>query len=115
MKVLLVGGAGHVGTMTIPYMKTDHQFRILALSPPRDSSIDYIEGSVTDPNIVQQALKGMDTFVYMVMRRPTSDNSSVANFDDIIANQEFSTAYTPALSPFTNVHATISLQRRKSH
>jgi len=88
VKVLLVGGAGHVGTMTIPYMKTNHQFRILDLSPPRDSSIDYIEGSVTDPNIVQQALKGMDTFVYMVMRRPTSDNSSAANFDDIIANHE---------------------------
>ena len=88
MKVLLVGGSGHVGTMTIPYMKPDHQFRILDLSPPKDPSVDYIEGSVTDPNIVQKALKGMDTFVYMVMRRPTSDNSSAANFDDIIANHE---------------------------
>ncbi|HIC18398.1 TPA: NAD(P)-dependent oxidoreductase [Candidatus Poribacteria bacterium] len=88
MKVLLVGGSGHVGTMTLPYMKPNHQFRILDLTPPRDPSVDYTEGSVTDPDIVQQALKGMDTFVYMVMRRPTSDNSSVANFDDIIANHE---------------------------
>ena len=88
MKVLLVGGSGHVGSMTLPYMKAHHQFRILDLSPPKDSTVDYIQGSVTDPEIVQQAIKGMDTFVYMVMRRPTSDNSSAANFDDIVANHE---------------------------
>ena len=88
MKVLLVGGSGHVGSMTLPYMKAHHQFRILDLSPPKDPTVDYIQGSVTDPEIVQQAIKGMDTFVYMVMRRPTSDNSSMANFDDIIANHE---------------------------
>lgn len=91
MKVLIVGGAGHVGTMTLPYMKSHHQFRILDLSPPRDSSVEYIQGSVTDPQIVQRAVKGMDTFVYMVMRRPTDHASSAANFDDIIANYEVNT------------------------
>ena len=35
MKVLIVGGAGHVGTMTLPYMKSHHQFRVLDLSPPQ--------------------------------------------------------------------------------
>ena len=49
MKVLLVGGSGHVGSMTLPYMKAHHQFRILDLSPPKDSTVDYIQGSVTDP------------------------------------------------------------------
>ena len=58
MKVLIVGGAGHVGTTTLPYMKSHHQFRILDLSPPKDSSVDYIQGSVTDPQIVQRAVKG---------------------------------------------------------
>lgn len=88
MNVLLIGGSGHVGTMTLPYMKEHHNFRVLDLSPPKDDSIEYIQGSVTDVNIVQEALKGMDTFVYMVMLHPTSDRSSVADFDSIISNYE---------------------------
>lgn len=88
MKVLLVGGSGHVGTMTLPYMKEHHQFRVLDVSPPKDTSVEFIQGSVTDPSIIQNAVKGMDTFIYMVMKRPTSDRSSEANFEDIIANYE---------------------------
>ena len=80
MNVLLIGGSGHVGTMTLPYMKSHHNFRVLDLNPPKDTAVDYIQGSVTDPDIVQEALKGMDTFVYMVMLQPTSDRSSVAGF-----------------------------------
>ena len=100
MNVLLIGGSGHVGTMTLPYMKSHHNFRVLDLSPPKDTSIDYIQGSVTDPVIVQEALKGMDTFVYMVMLQPTSDRSSVADFSDIVANYEVNakdcmSSYTP--------------------
>ncbi len=91
MKVLIVGGAGHVGTMTLPYMKSHHQFRILDLSPPKDSTVEYIAGSVTDPEVVQQAVKGMDAFIYMVMRRPTDHASSAADFDDVIANYQVNT------------------------
>ena len=36
MNVLLIGGAGHVGTMTLPYMKSHHNFRVLDLNPPKD-------------------------------------------------------------------------------
>ena len=88
MNVLLIGGSGHVGTMTLPYMKSHHNFRVLDLNPPKDDSVEYIQGSVTDPDIVQKALEGMDTFVYMVMLQPTSDRSSVADFSDIVANYE---------------------------
>ena len=88
MNVLLVGGSGHVGTMTLPYMKEHHNFRVLDLAPPKDKSIEYIQGSVTDVDIVQEALKGMDTFVYMVMLRPTSDRSSAADFPAIVANYD---------------------------
>ena len=88
MNVLLVGGSGHVGTMTLPYMKEHHNFRVLDLAPPKDKSIEYIQGAVTDVDIVQEALKGMDTFVYMVMLRPTSDRSSVADFPAIVANYD---------------------------
>jgi nucleoside-diphosphate-sugar epimerase len=69
-------------------MKEHHNFRVLDLAPPKDKSIEYIQGSVTDVDIVQEALKGMDTFVYMVMLRPTSDRSSVADFPAIVANYD---------------------------
>ncbi len=88
MKILLVGGSGHVGTMTLPYMKPHHEFRVFDISPPKDASVDYICGSVTDAKLVQEAVKGMDTLVYMVMQRPTSDRASVADFDDITANYD---------------------------
>ena len=88
MNILLIGGSGHVGTMTLPYMKEHHNFRILDINPPKDESVEYIQGSVTDVDIVQKALEGMDTFIYMVMLRPTSDRSSVADFPDIVANYD---------------------------
>ena len=132
MKVLIVGGAGHVGTMTLPYMKPHHQFRILDLSPPKDSTVEYIEGSVTDPEVVQRAVKGMDAFIYMVMRRPTDHASSAADFDDVIATikstqwgfifccmrrmqKVSSTVFTRAHSPSMNGRAINSHLRKRSH
>ena len=88
MRLLLVGGSGRVGSMVIPYLKTKHSIRILDIEPPTDSTLDFIEGSVTNPKTVQQALEGMDTFIYMVMKNPTSEISSVATFEDIVANHQ---------------------------
>ena len=90
MRVLLVGGSGRVGSMVIPYLKTKHSIRILDIEPPTDSTLDFIEGSVTNPKTVEQALEGLDTFIYMVMKNPTSEISSVATFEDIVANHQVS-------------------------
>ena len=40
MNVLLIGGSGHVGTMTLPYMKSHHNFRVLDLNPPKDDRLN---------------------------------------------------------------------------
>ena len=88
MRLLLVGGSGRFGSMVITYLKTKHSIRILDIEPPTDSTLDFIEGSVTNPKTVQQALEGMDTFIYMVMKNPTSEISSVATFEDIVANHQ---------------------------
>ena len=88
MRILLVGGSGRVGRMTIPYLKTKHSIRVLDIEPPIDSTLDFIKGSVTNPKIVQQALEGMDTFIYMAMKNPTSEISSVATFEDIVVNHQ---------------------------
>ena len=131
MKVLIVGGAGHVGTMTLPYMKSHHQFRVLDLSPPKDSTVEYIEGSVTDPAVVRQAVKGMDAFIYMVMRVPPitlhqqrilmmlSPTIKSTQWGSIFyytrrKKRGLRTAYIPARSPSMNGRAINSHLRRKS-
>jgi nucleoside-diphosphate-sugar epimerase len=68
MNILLVGGAGHVGTFVTPYLSQHHTLRVLDVVPPRHKDIDYIEGSITDPEALRQALDGMDTFITMVMK-----------------------------------------------
>ena len=35
MKVLLVGGSGHVGSFITPYLTRHHDLRVLDLRPPR--------------------------------------------------------------------------------
>ena len=48
MKILLIGGAGHVGTCTTPYLKRHHDLRVLDIAKPRHE-VEYIEGSIADP------------------------------------------------------------------
>jgi len=45
MRILLAGGSGYVGTMVAPYLKGEHALRILDLAPPKDTALDYVQGS----------------------------------------------------------------------
>ena len=67
MKVLLVGGSGHVGTMVTPYLRQAHDLRVLDLAPPAHD-VDFVEGSIADPEALARALDGMDSFITMVMK-----------------------------------------------
>ncbi len=85
MKVLLVGGAGQVGTMIAPYLSAQHTLRILDLAPPRDRAIEFVRGSVTDAAAVREAVHGVDVLVWLAMRdgqggmRPDQDVATIAN------------------------------------
>lgn len=70
MKILLVGGAGNVGTFITPYLRSHHDLRVLDVRPPRHEGLEYVEGSVTDPAAVRRALEGVDSFVWLVMKSP---------------------------------------------
>jgi nucleoside-diphosphate-sugar epimerase len=90
MKVLLVGGSGMVGTFVTPYLAAHHELRVLDLRPPRHPDlVDYVEGSITDPDAIARALEGMDTFIDMVMR-PVTD-AMEPTMDDIIASYDVNT------------------------
>lgn len=67
MNVLLVGGSGLVGTFITPYLRQRHTLRVLDLVPPRHD-VDFVEGSIADPEALRRALDGMDTFITVVMK-----------------------------------------------
>jgi nucleoside-diphosphate-sugar epimerase len=91
VKVLLVGGAGHVGSLITPYLRRYHAVRVLDLHPPHDTEAEYVEGSVTDPAALSQALTGVDSFIYLVMRSgqggtiTDQDVETIANNYDVNA------------------------------
>jgi nucleoside-diphosphate-sugar epimerase len=68
MKILLVGGSGRVGSFVTPYLRQQHELRVLDLRPPQHDGVEFVEGSVTDPEVVRRALEGVDSFIYMVMK-----------------------------------------------
>jgi nucleoside-diphosphate-sugar epimerase len=69
VKVLLVGGSGMVGTFITPYLARHHELRVLDVRPPQHADlVEYVEGSISDPEAVARALGGMDSFINLVMR-----------------------------------------------
>lgn len=70
MKVLLVGGSGHVGSFITPYLLDRHELRVLDVSEPRHDGVEYVSGSVTDVDAIKAAVDGVDSFVWLVMRSP---------------------------------------------
>lgn len=67
MKVLVIGGSGHVGTLVLPYLKQQHTLRVFDLRPPADATLDYQEGNLTDYAALSRAVEGMDAVLYMAM------------------------------------------------
>jgi nucleoside-diphosphate-sugar epimerase len=91
MKVLLVGGAGHVGTFVTPYLQKHHELRVLDLRAPKHPNVEYVEGSITDPEALGRALDGVDTFINMVMKSPQGGGSNEQNLTQIVENYEVNT------------------------
>jgi nucleoside-diphosphate-sugar epimerase len=90
MKVLLVGGAGFVGTFVTPYLQQHHSLRVLDLRPPQHD-VEYIQGSITSPDDLRRALNGVDTFINMVMKSPQGGSSNDQTLTQIIENYEVNT------------------------
>lgn len=88
MKVLLVGGSGHVGTFITPYLQERHELRVFDLAEPRHDSVDFVRGSVTDTDAIKTALDGMDTFIWLVMQSPQGGASTEQDEKVIRENYE---------------------------
>ena len=76
-KVLMVGGSGHVGTFVTPYLlRAGHHLRVLDLRPPTASGVEFVEGSVTDPDALDRALDGVDTCLLYTSPSPRDRQKS---------------------------------------
>jgi nucleoside-diphosphate-sugar epimerase len=88
MKLLLVGGSGRVGTFCTPYFKQRHDLRVLDLRPPKHEGVEYVEGSVLDPEAVKRALDGVDAFIWTVMLSPQGGSVTRQDVPTILNNYE---------------------------
>lgn len=67
MRLLVVGGSGHVGGITLPYLKEKHELRVFDLNPPEDTSLEYVAGNVGDGEALIEAARGCEALLYMAM------------------------------------------------
>ena len=47
MRVLVIGGSGLVGSMTMPYLAAENDLTIFDLQPPSAPATAYIQGDLT--------------------------------------------------------------------
>ena len=90
MKVLVLGGSGHVGSFVTPYLSEHHQIRVLDVARPKHD-VEWVEGSVSDPEALRRGLEGVDAFLWLVMRKPQGGSVTTQDIPTIIENYEVNT------------------------
>ena len=91
MKLLLVGGAGHVGKLITPYLKARHTLSVLDLAAPDDPGIKHIQGSVLDPEAIRAGLEGVDGFIWLAMRSAQGGMVTDQDIETIVNNYDLNT------------------------
>ena len=69
-KILLVGGSGKVGSFITPYLlKKGYDVKVMDLSTP-EHDVEFINGSVLNPEDISKAILDIDSFIWVVMKSP---------------------------------------------
>ena len=94
MKVLVTGGAGFIGSHVVEKL-IDQGIapRVLDMKdPPLNGPVELIRGSLTDPEVVEQAVDGIEAVIHL---------AAVANVDDVLRD--------PAWSEAVNTRGTLNV------
>lgn len=69
MRLLVVGGCGHVGSMVLPHLAAAHEIRVLDLADPATPvpGVAYHAGDLYDVDLVASLADGVDSLVFMAM------------------------------------------------
>jgi UDP-glucose 4-epimerase len=66
MRILLTGGSGDLGQLLAEDLKSSgYTPVVLDVRPPRDASIEFIEGSILDRELLKTAVKNIDCIVHI--------------------------------------------------
>jgi nucleoside-diphosphate-sugar epimerase len=85
MKVLVIGGSGHVGTLILPYLVREHSIRILDRREPVETSpkAEFVEGDLLDSATLTGAMEGQNALLYMAMGQMTPGQPNADSAFDI--------------------------------
>lgn len=87
MRLLVVGGAGRVASMVLPYLSARHRIRIFDLHVPAapDPSWEVCVGTLDDFDAVRKAAAGCDALLFMAMnnKRPWGELPAVVSAYDV--------------------------------
>lgn len=91
MKLLLVGGSGHVGQLITPYLKARHSLRTLDVAAHPDPEVESVIGSAMDPEAIGQAIEGVEGFIWLAMRGGQGGMVTDQDIGTIISNYDLNT------------------------
>lgn len=81
MNVLLIGGAGHVGSILRPALEAAHKVHHFDLQPVPGAEDRTTIASVTDHDAVKEAVAGRDAVVYLAMGDARKQHDHQPSFD----------------------------------
>jgi nucleoside-diphosphate-sugar epimerase len=69
MRLLVVGGCGHIGSFVVPVLARTHEVRVLDLRSPDNPvpGVEYHTGDLHDVDFVADLASGVDSLVFMAM------------------------------------------------
>lgn len=82
MKLLVIGGAGYVGAIVLPFVAARHTLRVFDRQPPA-ADWEYLQGDVGDLDALVRAAAGCDALLYMAMgdKNYATNLGITSNFD----------------------------------
>ncbi|MES2464791.1 MAG: NAD(P)-dependent oxidoreductase [Armatimonadota bacterium] len=84
MKVLVIGGSGHVGTLVLPFLVQDHEIRVLDRKTPAPfPGLGFVEGDLLDTATLSEAMEGQDVLLYMAMGQIVPGTPNAASAFDV--------------------------------
>lgn len=78
MHVLVIGGAGLVGSTVVPHLAARHRVRVFDRRPVAVDGVESVVGDVRSAEDVRAAMKGVDGAVHMVAAFPTDHADAAA-------------------------------------
>lgn len=79
MRILIIGGAGVLGRITVPVLAKHHAIRVLDLASSSVGSVESVLGDAADPEVVAAAMVGAEAVIHQAAVVPRDGHSGDAH------------------------------------